>query len=58
MGLGIWDYAWGACVVRMERDTGAVVSRLGALDVAGWGFEKGPGTEDRDGGLWEGDEGG
>ena len=37
----------------MERDTGAVVSRLGALDVAGWGFEKGPGTEDRDGGLWK-----
>jgi len=28
------------------------------LDVAGYGFEKGPGTEDRDGGLWEGGEGG
>jgi len=37
----------------MERDTGAVVSRLGALGVAGCGFEKGPGTEDRDGGLWK-----
>ena len=35
-----------------------MVSRLVALDVAGCGFEKGPGTEDRDGGLWKGEEGG
>jgi len=41
----------------MKRDTGAVVSRLGALGVAGCGFEMAPGTEDRDGGLWEGEEG-
>lgn len=43
---------------RMARDTGAVVSCLGALGVAGCGFEKGPETEDRDDGLWKMGEGG
>jgi hypothetical protein len=43
---------WGRRV-RKARSTGAVVSRLGALNVADLSAEADPGTKDQDAGKWK-----